>query len=207
MPPTTVVRASYMTAHLASGSRPRAEPPALASEAPRLRVLAAMGARQPPAESLQIVGRWDILHATPDELMLSLTADQPLFAGAPSIGGDQLEGPASGVRPVFAPHCRGGATSVFLEPPEKAFVLRFDDGPLIAVRYTESFKRGADRPPLLGIAEPEDIVRSMLAHTRLEILDRQPGGGRTFFTLEGLRLILTELGDPCGWLDRVAETP
>ena len=151
----------------------------------------------------QVVGRWDIEFSSPEEMMLSLTADRPLFANIQSSqqGGRGEGEPLSGVRPAFYLHCRNGRSRVFLEPPEPTFMFQFDAGELRMPRFVARVERGADRPALRAVSEPEIWIREMLTRDRLVLIDRHAGGGRTTFALEGLQLILAELGDPCAWLE------
>lgn len=157
----------------------------------------------PAPSDAQLIGRWDIEFSSPDELMVSLTADRPLFASAPSSRADGREEgqPISGVRPAFYLHCRNGRTRVFLEPPEPTFVFQFDAGDLVLPRYVERVERGANRPALQALSEPGEWIGLMLAGVELRLIDRHAGGGRTTFALDGLQVILTELEDPCGWLE------
>ena len=150
----------------------------------------------------QVVGQWDIPYSTPDELLLSLTADAPLFARSGSVGGGSSDRSAaiSGVRPVVYVHCTPTASRVLLDPPEDTFILQFDDTDLIRVQYVERIERAPGRPPMMAVADPDGLIGALLEHERLNLIDRRAGGGRTHFSLAGFAFVLEELGDPCGWL-------
>lgn len=147
-------------------------------------------------------GRWQIVFESAEELFLTLTADRPMFDTAEDLSSSEMgaRGLSEGYRPVLAVHCKAGRSRVFLEPALRTYFLQFSGEQPFRARFVELVRRGAEEPPLEALADADEMVRTMLRHDTLELIDRRAYGGRTTFSLDKLGVIVEALGDPCGWL-------
>ena len=154
--------------------------------------------------SAQDLGKWEIVFASDDEMLLLLEAAE-------------LQ---ANFRPLIHLHCRAGAEPrVFFRPFVEDVRMQFDDGELFVARFgdiTYGFaidsdgklveeERDADRRPMRAFTESAGLIARMLEHDRLLVRFQQVNAAETqslsyernWFDLPGLGTIFDALGNPC----------
>ena len=154
--------------------------------------------------SAQDLGKWEIVFASDDEMLLLLPAAE-------------LQ---ASFRPLIHLHCRAGADPrVFFRPFVEDVRMQFDDTELFVARFgdiTYGFaidgegrlveeERTVDRRPMRAFTESASIIERMLEHERLLVRFQQVNAAETqnlsyernWFDLPGLATIFDALGNPC----------
>ena len=156
------------------------------------------------ATASQDLGKWEIVYAADDEMLLLLAAEE--FQ--------------SDFRPLIHLHCKlGQDPRVFFRPFVEDVRIQFDRGELSVERFGDSSYGFAidgqgrlveeepetDRRPMRAFINSAQLIAGMLEHERLDVRFQQVNAfetqnlsyERNHFLLPGLAVIFRELGNPC----------